>query len=61
MRRHDLVPQLVTAVQAYAGHERAVLEAVTELRAQAVALQEPGASWAKSNRRWNRRSAACSR
>jgi LemA protein len=36
-RRHDLVPQLVTAVKAYAGHERATLEAVTELRARAVA------------------------
>lgn len=41
MRRHDLVPQLVTAVQAYAGHERSVLEAVTELRSQAVALKSP--------------------
>lgn len=37
MRRHDLVPQLVSAVSAYAGHERAVLEAVTELRARALA------------------------
>lgn len=36
-RRHDLVPRLVAAVQAYAGHERATLEAVTELRAQSVA------------------------
>lgn len=40
-RRHDLVPQLVSAVKGYAGHERAVLEAVTELRAQAVALSSP--------------------
>ncbi|TWT17843.1 LemA family protein [Luteimonas marina] len=39
IRRHDLVPSLVSAVQAYAGHERAVLEAVTELRAQALATQ----------------------
>ncbi|HRN62503.1 MAG TPA: LemA family protein [Luteimonas sp.] len=37
IRRHDLVPSLVSAVAAYAGHERAVLEAVTELRAQALA------------------------
>lgn len=37
LRRHDLVPQLVSAVQAYAGHERAVLEAATALRAQAMA------------------------
>ena len=36
IRRHDLVPQLVTAVRAYAGHERTVLEAVTSLRAQAL-------------------------
>lgn len=40
-RRHDLVPSLVAAVQAYAGHEAAVLQAVTELRAQAVALHSP--------------------
>jgi LemA protein len=40
-RRHDLVPQLVAAVQGYAGHERAVLEAVTTLRSQAVALTSP--------------------
>ena len=39
-RRHDLVPSLVSAVQAYAGHERALLETVTQLRAQAVSLQE---------------------
>jgi LemA protein len=40
-RRHDLVPQLVTAVKAYAGHERGVLEAVTELRDQALAIDGP--------------------
>lgn len=40
-RRHDLVPQLVTAVKAYAGHERATLEAVTELRARAEAAEGP--------------------
>jgi LemA protein len=40
-RRHDLVPQLVTAVKAYAGHERATLEAVTELRARAVETNSP--------------------
>lgn len=40
-RRHDLVPQLVAAVQGYAGHERGVLTAVTELRAQAIALTSP--------------------
>ena len=42
IRRHDLVPSLVTAVQAYAGHEQAVLTAVTELRAQAMQAQAPG-------------------
>ena len=41
MRRHDLVPQLVTAVRAYVGHERATLEAVTALRSQAMALKSP--------------------
>jgi LemA protein len=41
MRRHDLVPQLVAAVKGYAGHEQAVLEHVTELRAQAVTLSSP--------------------
>jgi len=40
-RRHDLVPQLVAAVQGYAGHERGVLTAVTELRAQAISLTSP--------------------
>jgi len=40
-RRHDLVPQLVAAVKAYAGHERATFETVTELRARAASLQSP--------------------
>jgi LemA protein len=40
-RRHDLVPQLVNAVQGYVGHERGVLTAVTELRARAMAQQSP--------------------
>src|SRR5690242_10191954 len=40
-RRHDLVPQLVTSVQAYANHERAVLDAVTQLRSQAVQQTSP--------------------
>jgi LemA protein len=34
-RRHDLVPQLVTTVQAYAAHESATLAAVAKLRSQA--------------------------
>lgn len=41
-RRHDLVPQLVNVVQAYAGHEAATLQAVTELRNQAMGLKQPG-------------------
>jgi LemA protein len=40
-RRHDLVPQLVSAVRGYANHEQTVLQAVTDLRAQALALQSP--------------------
>lgn len=40
-RRHDLVPPLVSAVGAYAGHERAALEAATQLRARAMALTSP--------------------
>ncbi|MET0654875.1 MAG: LemA family protein [Pseudoxanthomonas sp.] len=42
IRRHDLVPSLVSAVRAYAGHEQAVLATVTELRGQAMAAQAPG-------------------
>jgi len=37
-RRHDLVPQLVKAVDQYAGYEKATLEAVTTLRAEAMEL-----------------------
>lgn len=40
-RRHDLVPNLVAAVQAYASHERALLENVATLRAQALGLRSP--------------------
>ena len=36
-RRHDLVPQLVAAVQGYAGYERATLATVAELRSRAMA------------------------
>ena len=35
-RRHDLVPRLVSAVRQYAAWERATLEAVGELRTQAM-------------------------
>lgn len=35
-RRHDLVPQLVAAVQGYADHERATLALLAELRTRAM-------------------------
>ncbi|MDQ3206357.1 MAG: LemA family protein [Pseudomonadota bacterium] len=35
-RRHDLVPQLVASVKAYAAHESALLETVTGWRARAL-------------------------
>lgn len=41
-RRHDLVPQLVAIVRAYAGHEKALLENVTALRTRAIATDRPG-------------------
>jgi LemA protein len=39
-RRHDLIPNLVKAVDQYAGYERATLEAVTELRAEAAGVTD---------------------
>jgi LemA protein len=35
-RRHDLIPQLVKAVEHYARYERATIEAITALRAEAM-------------------------
>jgi LemA protein len=40
-RRHDLVPNLVDVVRAYAGHERQTLEQVTRLRSEALATDSP--------------------
>jgi len=39
-RRHDLIPRLVSAVDQYAKYERATLEAVTELRAEAMRVAD---------------------
>lgn len=35
-KRHDLIPNLVATVKQYMEHERALLERITELRAQAL-------------------------
>ena len=40
-RRHDLVPNLVAAVGAYATHERDVLDRVTRARTDALAVSHP--------------------
>jgi LemA protein len=40
-QRYDLIPNLVETVKGYAGHEKALFERVTELRAQAIAAQGP--------------------
>lgn len=39
-RRHNLVPNLVSAVQGYARHERSVLDAVVTARTRAIAPHE---------------------
>lgn len=41
LRRHDLVPLLVEAVRAYAGHEKSLFERVTALRGEAVSARSP--------------------
>jgi LemA protein len=39
-RRHDLIPRLVSAVDQYAKYETATLEALTELRTEAVQVAD---------------------
>ena len=41
-RRHDLLPNLVSAVRQYAGYERATLESITELRARSEQAAKVG-------------------
>lgn len=38
-KRHDLIPNILTIAQKFMEHERALLEEVTRLRTQAVALE----------------------
>ncbi len=40
-RRHDLIPSLVEAVKGYVGHERGLLQTVTEMRSRAMAATTP--------------------
>jgi LemA protein len=41
-RRADLIPNLIETVKGYMGHERQVLERVTELRAESLKATSPG-------------------
>ncbi|PIS39056.1 MAG: hypothetical protein COT34_00395 [Candidatus Nealsonbacteria bacterium CG08_land_8_20_14_0_20_43_11] len=48
-RRYDLIPNLVEAVKAYAGHEREIFEKVTEARSRAVSAQTVAEKGAAEN------------
>ncbi len=41
-RRSNLIPNLIESVKGYMGHERGVLEKVTELRSKSMAAGAPG-------------------
>lgn len=41
-RRYDLIPQIVKAIDQYANYERATLEAITALRAEAMEMTDAG-------------------
>ncbi len=40
-RRHDLIPNVVSTVGGYAGHERGTLDEITQARASAIAARNP--------------------
>ncbi|MBI2476988.1 LemA family protein [Candidatus Uhrbacteria bacterium] len=48
-RRHDLIPNLVESVKAYAQHEREVFENVTRARSEAMTAQTGGNAAALAN------------
>ena len=48
-QRHDLIPNLVETVKAYAAHERGTLEAVVQARNAAIAAKDPEAKVAAEN------------